>query len=131
MPEGEWLSASHTIRKTHECTHFLCRRLFPELKDAVWDELVADAVGIAAAFGRFDPALEELFLGIDATAYTGGRLGNYVAEEDRRQERLDALARKIHGILPRMEAVVAACRWKGIYEPAIRLEEEIGCWKQP
>ena len=131
MPEGEWLSASHTIRKIHECTHFLCRRLFPELKDAVWDELVADATGIAAAFGRFDPALEELFLGIDATAYTGGRLGNYVEEEDRRQERLDALARKIHGILPRMAAVVDGCRGKGIYEPAIRLEEEIGCWKQP
>ena len=131
LPECEWLSASHTIRKTHECTHFLCRRLFPDLKDPVWDELVADAAGLSAAFGRFDPALEELFLGIDGTVYTGGRLENYVEGEDRRQERLDALARRIHALLPHMAAVVDGCRGKGIYEPAIRLEEEIGCWKQP
>ena len=44
-PESEWLRLSHTIRKTHECTHVLCRRLFPDKKDAVWDELVADAAG--------------------------------------------------------------------------------------
>ena len=40
--EEEWLSYSHAIRKAHECTHFICRRLYPALKDAVWDERVAD-----------------------------------------------------------------------------------------
>ena len=30
MTEAEWLAASHLIRKAHECTHFICRRLYPE-----------------------------------------------------------------------------------------------------
>ena len=34
-PEEEWLRISHVIRKTHECTHFICRRLFPELMDGI------------------------------------------------------------------------------------------------
>ena len=32
--------------------------------DAVWDELIADAVGLYAAFGCFDPETEKRFLGI-------------------------------------------------------------------
>ena len=131
LGEAEWLSASHTIRKVHECTHVVCRRLFPEKKDAVWDELVADAVGVTAAFGRFDPALALLFLGIDGERYVGGRLENYVDGEDDRQERLDALAGKIRRTLPRLESVIGSFHGKGPYELAIRLEEEIGCWKQP
>ena len=131
LPEADWLEASHTIRKVHECTHVVCRALFPEKKDAVWDELVADAVGITAAFGRFDPALAELFLGIEDGRYVGGRLENYADGEDDRRERLNALAGKIHRIMPLFESVIASCHGKGPYELAIRLEEEIGCWKQP
>ena len=56
--------------------------MFPEKIDAIWDELVADAVGIYGALGRFDPELEKLFLGIKGELYTGGRLENYVEEED-------------------------------------------------
>ncbi|MBQ6575891.1 MAG: hypothetical protein IJL90_07290 [Lachnospiraceae bacterium] len=28
--EDEWMTLSHKIRKYHECTHFICRRLYPE-----------------------------------------------------------------------------------------------------
>lgn len=130
LSETEWLSASLAIRKAHECTHFICRRLFPDKKDAVWDELTADAVGIYAAFGRFDPAMEETFLGIDGGCYTGGRLENYLDGEENRQARLDALARKIHKILCRFEKITESCGGIEPYDLAIRLEEEIGCWKQ-
>ena len=129
--EEEWLTHSHVIRKAHECTHFICRRLFPELKDAVWDELVADAVGLWAAFGRFDRAMEELFLGVDETGYVGGRLENYVAGEENRHERLDLLAQKVHKTLCRFEELLADKGALSPYEAAIRLEEEIECWKQP
>ena len=77
FPEEEWLEYSDTIRRYHELTHVICRRTYPGDIDAVRDELVADAVGLAAAFGRFDIPLEKLFLGIRDEAYTGGRLGNY------------------------------------------------------
>ena len=78
MSEEDWTEKSDAIRKYHELTHFVCRKLYPDMIDAVWDELVADAVGLYAAYGRFDPMLERRFLGIDDDGrYTGGRLGNY------------------------------------------------------
>ncbi len=97
--DSSWLSYSHTIRSFHECTHFICRRLYPDKTDPVWDELVADAVGIYAAFGYFDLEMEALFLGITKTGYTYGRLENYVDREDyaggeEYHDRLDELARE-------------------------------------
>jgi len=76
--ETEWLDHSDTIRRFHELTHVICRRRYPSDIAPVRDELVADAVGLYAAYGRFDPMLERRFLGIDADGrYIGGRLGNY------------------------------------------------------
>lgn len=76
--EAEWLDHSDTIRRYHELTHVICRRQYPGDIAPIRDELVADAVGLVAAYGRFDPLLERRFLGIDADGrYIGGRLGNY------------------------------------------------------
>ena len=86
--EKEWLEYSDTIRRYHELTHVVCRRMYPENIDPLRDELIADAVGLAAAFGRFDPELEKLFLGISGERYTGGRLGNYTGEPDRMAARI-------------------------------------------
>ena len=77
LAASEWLEISDTIRRYHELTHVICRRLYPGDVEPIRDELVADAVGIYAAYGHFDPALEMLFLGLEDGAYTGGRLGNY------------------------------------------------------
>ena len=75
--ENEWLDHSDTIRRFHELTHVICRRLCPGDVAPIRDELVADAVGLIAAYGRFDPETEKLFLGIRNGQYIGGRLGNY------------------------------------------------------
>jgi len=75
--EEEWLGHSDTIRRYHELTHVICRGLCPGDVAPIRDELVADAVGLIAAYGRFDPETEKLFLGIRDGRYTGGRLGNY------------------------------------------------------
>ncbi len=77
IPEEQWPEDSLTIRLYHECTHFVCYRLHPGERDAVKDELVADAVGIIAAYGHFDRRMAECFLGIHDGCYTGGRLENY------------------------------------------------------
>ena len=90
----EWLELSDTIRRYHELTHVICRRKYPEDINAVRDELVADAVGIYAAFGSFDVKMEKLFLGITGEQYTGGRLGNYTDEPGKIVETVcDALGR--------------------------------------
>ena len=76
--EEEWLGHSDTIRRFHELTHVICRRRYPGDVAPIRDELVADTVGLTAAYGRFDPMLERRFLGIDDDGrYIGGRLGNY------------------------------------------------------
>ena len=75
--EDTWPEVSYAIRKYHELTHVICRRLYPDRIDGVWDELVADAVGIYAALGHYDAALEKRCLGITGERYTGGRLENY------------------------------------------------------
>ena len=75
--QDEWRRLSYEIRKAHELTHFLCRRKYHEQINAIWDELVADAVGIVSALGRFDRGMEEVFLGVTPDGYTGGRLETY------------------------------------------------------
>ena len=123
MAEESWLIASYRIRKAHECTHFICRRLFPEKINAIWDELAADAVGLYAAFGRYDLALAERFLGVSADGYTGGRLENYAKGED-----LNELARKVRRTLKHLEQVIRNEGKTDPYALAIRLEDEITVW---
>ena len=118
--DEEWIEHSHAIRKAHECTHFICRRLYPKKIDAVWDELVADAVGIYAAFGRFDLKTEEIFLGISDGRYTGGRLQNY----DCGGLTLDELAEKVHKVLLSFCDIFAMHNGAIPYEAAVALEEQ-------
>ena len=62
---------------------------------------MADAVGLYAAFGRFDVKLEQLFLGIRDGRYVGGRLGNYT-------DRPEAIAPSVCAALERIQATVDA-----------------------
>lgn len=75
--EESWLELSQVIRKSHEITHFICRTLYPEDIDPIRDEVIADAIGIYAAYGRYDEKMAKTFLGIDGDRYVGGRLENY------------------------------------------------------
>lgn len=98
LEHEEWIEYSHKIRKSHECTHFICRRKYPLQKDAVWDEVVADAIGIMAAFGKIDIAMEGAFLGVNESGYFGGRLENYVGAGE-----IDETAKKVYGLLLEIE----------------------------
>ena len=78
-----WLALSHEIRKYHELAHFTSRRLFPENKEAVRDEVLADMNGVIAALGHYDAELAGKFLGVRSGEYIpGGRLENYVPAEE-------------------------------------------------
>ena len=122
LSEEEWLEKSRLIRMYHELTHVICRRLYPEQINAVWDELAADAIGIYAAYGHCDRALEERFLGIEDGKYTFGRLQNYVKDpvnegpsadvdpetaKASRQDALNALASKCSKVLAAYEDLFA------------------------
>lgn len=117
VSDDEWISLSDKIRKHHECTHFICRNLYPEKIDAVWDELVADAVGITAAFGKFDPEMEKIFLGIEKDRYIGGRLENYTEVDT-------DLTEKVINALKRFSQIAVEHPKAGPYEFAVMLEEQ-------
>ena len=133
LEADEWTALSDRIRKYHECTHFVCRRLFPEKKDAVWDELVADAVGIYAAFGKYDPEMEKLFLGIEGDRYIGGRLENYIESYTKdaagsgpdRADVLSGLAVKISGVIKAFDEMITKSMDADPFEIAFLLEESM------
>ena len=102
--QEEWLGLSFKIREYHECTHFMCRRFYREKIDVIYDEVVADAVGILAALGRYDIDLAKRVLGIEGDSYVGGRLENYVPLEEKGKER----AKVIEEILPKVFCVMEA-----------------------
>ena len=118
VSDEEWREISGNIRKYHELTHFVCRKLYPDKIDVIWDELVADAVGIYGAFGEYSRDIEELFLGITDERYTGGRLENYT--EDGTD--LDDLAARIDSVLRVFETVISSSRGAGTFDMMIRLE---------
>lgn len=78
-----WRETSVTIRKYHELTHFICRKLHPDDVDTVRDEIIADLMGICAAVGCYDTRMARIFLGIeDGYCHPRGRLINYVQPEE-------------------------------------------------
>lgn len=117
--EQEWQKLSHSIRKYHECTHFVCRRLYKEKIDPIFDELVADSEGVYDTLGCYDRKMIETFLGINENGYTDGRLSNYVKED----QDINDLALKCHDVLLRIEKTVSALHPLKPFELAIYLEE--------
>ena len=78
LSEQEWIEKSIVIRKYHELTHFVMRKIYPDDISFIRDELIADCIGLIAAFNTFDIRLLKLFLGIEGNVYRqGGRLQNY------------------------------------------------------
>ena len=82
LEHDAWVALSHTIRLEHEYTHYFTRRVLGSMRNNLLDELVADAMGLLAATGRFESAWFLRFLGLEAyPAYReGGRLQNYRGE---------------------------------------------------
>ena len=119
--EEEWLEHSDTIRRYHELTHVICRRLCPGDVAPIRDELVADAVGLIAAYGRFDPETEKRFLGIRDGRYTGGRLGNYT-------DTPEALTGAVCAALERIRAIMEKQAGTEPFRliPALMKEADIG-----
>ncbi|QNI58713.1 hypothetical protein SynBIOSU31_01844 [Synechococcus sp. BIOS-U3-1] len=63
-PMERWLDLSQTWRLEHELTHIACRRLVGEMRINLFDEIVADAMGMTAAIGHFDADLFRRGLGL-------------------------------------------------------------------
>lgn len=79
LSDEEWARCSITLRLEHECTHYFTRRVLGAMRNRLADELIADAMGIVAATGRFRADWLLRFLGLEhyPTFRPGGRLEEY------------------------------------------------------
>lgn len=98
---GEWLRISREVRLHHECAHVVCRRIMPEDVLPVWDEVTADVTGLLCATGTYDAALAARFLGVTSEGFVGGRLKEYL--DDDQQARIDEIAAEVDVVLRRIQ----------------------------
>ena len=82
MDVERWLTASLAIRREHELTHYFVYRVFGVMRTHVFDEIVADFVGIGRALGGYQPDLALRCFGLDEFPRyrAGGRLQMYYAD---------------------------------------------------
>ena len=99
---ADWIRISREIRLYHECSHIVCRRLLPNDILPVWDEVTADVVGLICATGRYNASLAARFLGTSPTGFLGGRLSEYLSDDQLKE--IDALAAEVHEAINRIES---------------------------
>lgn len=82
QPDPErWLDLSQIWRLEHELTHIACTRLVGEMRINLYDEIVADAMGMTKALGHFDADLFRRGLGLsrEGTPNADARAHVYVS----------------------------------------------------
>ena len=67
----------------------------------MWDEVTADVVGLLRATGGYDAALACAFLGASERDFVGGRLEEYLNDEQ--TARIDEIAVAVHDACARVE----------------------------
>lgn len=90
--EAEWINCSNIWRLEHELTHIACKILVGEMRLNLFDELLADAMGMRASLGYFNADLFRLTLGInrEGTTRKNGRFHTYTNKLNN-QEKIEAL----------------------------------------
>ena len=77
-----WIKQSQIWRLEHELTHIACRKLVGEMRINLFDELLADAIGMKTALGFFHADLfrQGLGLNLDGTIQDDARAHVYVQQ---------------------------------------------------
>ena len=78
----EWLAQSYALRLEHELTHLATKKLFGQMRLNLLDELIADAMGMIHARGKFSSDLFRRCLGVsdNGNIATDARVWTYVTE---------------------------------------------------
>jgi hypothetical protein len=95
LDPDQWLEQSLVVRRDHECTHYFTLRVLGAMRNNLLDELIADYVGLVAAFGRYPPRAAMLFLGVGEGEREGGRIHNYRGQPPLSEEAFAVLCRMV------------------------------------
>lgn len=120
--EDEWLRVSREVRLHHECAHVVCRRIMPDDILPVWDEVTADITGLLCATGAYDPALAALFLGVTPDGYAGGRLEEYLSDDQ--MPDIERIAVELYAAMERIPALWEASGTSDPFEFLLQLKRE-------
>lgn len=106
-----------------ELKRFIARKLFPDHKEAIHDESIADAIGLLAAFDKYETRLARLFFGREGESYReGGRWQNYYGGED--PPAVQTRARRLIDTLPAYLDGTGSTEPEAIFRLVCRIEEE-------
>jgi len=85
LKSAEWRQKSLILRREHEVAHYMTQRFYHSAKNEIHDEIIADFMGLTAAFGDYDPAKFLTFLGLECYPdyRLGGRLEIYLPTGDK------------------------------------------------
>jgi hypothetical protein len=117
LSPDEWLEKSLVIRRDHECTHYFTLRVLGAMRNNLLDELIADYVGLVAAFGAYSPRAAMLFLGVGAGERESGRIHNYRGEPPLSDEAFEVLRRMVCAAVENLAALNQAAPER-LREPA-------------
>lgn len=86
ITDAEWRRCSMSLRLEHEFTHYATKRLWGTMRTNLFDELVADFMGMTHAVGSFSRDAFSLFLGLShwPTAKPNARVYAYQGALDDR-----------------------------------------------
>lgn len=106
LSEAEWLERSMVIRREHECAHYFTLRVLGKMRNNLIDELIADYVGLVAAFGHYRGEHARLFLGLDAypEVEANGRVENYRGEPELSDGAFDVVKRLMLDAIANLES---------------------------
>lgn len=78
----QWIENSLQIRLEHECAHFFTLKVFGAMANNIYDELIADYMGITKVLGKFDCSWFLSFVGLEnyPEYRDGARLQNYLGD---------------------------------------------------
>lgn len=108
--EPAWRRVSLAIRREHELTHYFVYRVFGVMRTHVFDEIVADFIGIGRALGGYRPALALRCLGLENfPAYrSGGRLEMYYSVASLSPAAIEIVRTLVHRSVMRLSALSGA-----------------------
>lgn len=121
-----WEEVSLKIKIYSSCARFICRRLFSEYKNIIWEEILADCIGILFAFNKYDTLLAKKLLGITKKGYDKkSRFMNFCIDLGYDAE---VLAMRITDVIDRLDVQIKKLISSGItdyYDVLFRLEEDM------
>ena len=107
VTDAEWSRLSSIIRLNHESTHYFTKRVFSSMRNNIFDEVIADFIGIVRACGSYRADWFLRFVGLESYPEyrAGGRLENYRGDPPLGESAFRVLRSLVHAAALNLERI--------------------------